>query len=222
MELPPLPRHTVVVVEELPTRDPPGFLGLRRVAIRIRFEDGEESEPLVYDTVARDRLDAVIVVPHYRDARGLRHVYLRSALRPPIALRPRDQWPMPERDTLGTLWEVPAGIVEADERSPAGLVGCAVRELLEEVGAAVDAGAVHPLGPSMFPAPGMIGERHFYFHVEVDPTTLTTPTEDGSALERGAAVVAIPLAEALDLCRRGVIEDVKTELALRRLAEIAP
>jgi hypothetical protein len=30
----------------------------------------------------------------------------------------------------------------------------------------------------------------------------------------------VPLLLAIDLCRRGVIEDAKTELALRRLAEV--
>ena len=43
-------------------------------------------------------------------------------------------------------------------RTPIGLRTCAARELLEEVGLAVDAAALGPLGPSSFPAPGMIGE----------------------------------------------------------------
>jgi ADP-ribose pyrophosphatase len=66
----------------------------------------------------------------------------------------------------------------------------------------------------------MVGERHFYFHVEVDPARQGTPTEDGSPLERLAVVTAIPLDAAIELTRRGVIEDAKTEVALRRLAEL--
>jgi len=46
------------------------------------------------------------------------------------------------------------------------------------------------------------------------------PPEDGSPLERLALVSAIALDEALGLARRGAIEDEKTEIALRRLAEI--
>jgi ADP-ribose pyrophosphatase len=76
-----------------------------------------------------------------------------------------------------------------------------------------------PLGEWTFPAPGMIGERHLFFAVQVDARSRAVPTEDGSALERGAAIVAIPLGDALDHCRRGSIRDAKTELALRRLAE---
>ena len=79
-----------------------------------------------------------------------------------------------------------------------------------------------PLGPWTFPAPGMIGERHLYFVVDVDPATRAHPSEDGSALERAAAVVALPVGEALEHCRRGDIRDAKTEVALRRLAEMAP
>jgi ADP-ribose pyrophosphatase len=39
-------------------------------------------------------------------------------------------------------------------------------------------------------------------------------------LEQDALVASIPLTEALELLRRGGIEDAKTEIALRRLAEL--
>ncbi len=76
------------------------------------------------------------------------------------------------------------------------------------------------LGPWTFPAPGIIGERHLFFHVSVDPAARGVPTEDGSALERAAAIVPVPLADAIEHCRRGHVPDAKTELGLRRLAEI--
>jgi ADP-ribose pyrophosphatase len=65
----------------------------------------------------------------------------------------------------------------------------------------------------------MIGERHFFFHVEVDPGARAAPPEDGSVLEQQAALVDIPLDDALAACRAGDVEDAKTELALRRLVE---
>jgi ADP-ribose pyrophosphatase len=65
----------------------------------------------------------------------------------------------------------------------------------------------------------VLAERHFYFAVEVDPTDRGRPELDGSALEREGAVVAVPLAEALSMCRDGRIVDAKTELGLRRLEE---
>lgn len=220
MELPELPQHALALVEERASLDPPGFLRLRRMIMRVRYADGTESEPFEYDAIGRSRLDAVIIAAHYRDAEGRRRVFLRSALRPPVALRKFEVSPIPERDTLGGLWELPAGLVEEDERSPEGLARCAARELLEEVGIEVPPESMRPLGPSGFPAPGVIGERHFFFHVAIDPARIRVPTEDGSPLERQARLAALPLDEAIALTRTGEIEDEKTELALRRLAEI--
>lgn len=219
MELPELPKHALTFVEERASLDPPGFLRLRRLIVRVRYADGTESEPFEYDAIGRSRLDAVVIAPHYRHADGRRRVILRSALRPPVALR-MSVSPIAERDTLGALWELPAGLVEKDEQSPEGLARCAARELLEEVGVDMPPESMRPLGPSGFPAPGVIGERHFFFHVAVDPARIHVPTEDGSPLERQGRLAAVPLDDAIALTRTGAIEDEKTELALRRLAEI--
>lgn len=220
--LPALPSFTLEA-EGAPERHgrPGGFCHVASYALRATLPDGTSSERFVYDAIERPRLDAVVIAAHFADAAGVRHVYLRSAVRPPVAMRPREQWPMPEAPTLGSLWEAPAGLVEPDERSPEGLRAAAARELAEELGFDVAPSALGELGPSSFPSPGVIGERHFYFEVEVDPALRQTPSEDGSVLERQASIVAMPLARALDAVRSGAIEDAKTELALRRLAEQA-
>lgn len=218
--LPALPRHLFQVIEEVPTGVTEGFLRLRRQRVVVRFADGSTSEPFLYDSVDRSKLDAIVIAAHFRGASGVRQVFLRSSLRPSLITRPNDSLPIPEKDTLGGLWELPAGLVEEDERSPEGLRRCAARELFEEIGVQVDPDAIQPLGPSSFPAPGIIGERHFFFHVELQGPDRVTPSEDGSALERHAIVAPIALDEALALVRRGEIEDEKTELGLRRLAEI--
>lgn len=210
------------VVSEKPDseQDHPAFLRVRHIVLTATLPDGSVSEPFSYDTIERRAVDAVVVAAHFRHADGRRFVYLRSALRPPVALRSREASPLPERPTLGGLWEVVAGLVEADERSAAGLVSCAARELYEELGARVSEVEIRPLGPATFPSPGIIGERHYYFHVEVLPASLVAPTEDGSVLERQASIITVPLDEALALLRAGEIEDAKTEIALRRLAEV--
>jgi ADP-ribose pyrophosphatase len=220
--LPALPNVTIELVDGPPEAvGGDGFLRLRRPRVRVRFADGTTSEPFVYDLVDRTRMDAVVVAAHYRGEDGRRFVYLRTAVRPPVALRPLESRPVPERDSLGNLWELVAGLVEPDEQSPEGLRRCAARETGEELGFDVAPEAMRELGPSTFPAPGFCGERHFFFHVEVDPSRRATPSEDGSALERQALVVAVPLDEAIALCRAGELEDAKTELGLRRLAELA-
>jgi len=221
--LPSLPRTKLSIDRDRSEHAPRGaYLTLRRLELRAQFPDGAISEPFFYDLVMRKALDAVVIAPHFRDESGARKVLLRSALRPPVAFRPRDVWPVPERQTLGGLWEFPAGLVEPDERSVEGLKRCAVREPYEGTGAEVALDAMMPLGPSTFPAPGIIGERHFYFHAEIDPSALVPPIEDGSVLERQAALVTISIEDALALVRAGELEDSKTEIALRRLAELAP
>jgi ADP-ribose pyrophosphatase len=186
-----------------------GFLDVRRLQLVARYPDGSTSAPFPYDVGDRKALDAVIMAVHFTKD-GVRHVYLRSAIRPPCALRPVP----PAHD--GALWELPAGLVEPGEEPAA----AAAREIDEELGFTVAAASLRELGPWTFPAPGIIGERHLFFHVEVDPSSRGTPGEDGSALEAGAAIVAIPLADALEHCRRGAVPDAKTELGLRRLAEL--
>lgn len=221
MPLPPLPIVELQVVEDLSPVASGGFLRLSRHRLRIKRADGSESPPFVYDSVHRVQLDAVVVLAHYLEG-GRRFVFLRSAIRPPTLLRPLDCRPLPEAPTLGSLWELPAGLVEPDEcrLGAAGLKRSAARELEEEIGIAVDPEAMQPLGPANFPSAGVIGERHHFFSVEVDTSRQVTPSEDGSVLEADALVAGIDLDEALALVRAGVIEDGKTEIALRRFAEL--
>jgi ADP-ribose pyrophosphatase len=148
---------------------------------------------------------------HYLEG-GVRRVFLRSAIRPAFALRPI----VPLHD--GGLWELPAGLIDDGEAPPE----AAVRELAEELGFDVDPEALSPVGPPVFPAPGLIAEIHYFFHVEVDPRHRKMPTEDGSVLEEDASIVDVALQDALEHCRRGSIPDAKTELLLRRLAETLP
>lgn len=185
------------------------------------------SAPFVYDEVDRHALDAVVIVPHFlgpapEGSKGAeRYVYLRSAVRPPVEMRDAARSAVPEPE-VRALWEAPAGLVEPDEETPEGIVRCAQRELAEEAGFDLPTSAFRRLGPSTFPCPGVIAERHHYFHVEVDPAQRGEPSLDGSPLEAAGIVVAVPLREALRACRDGDLADAKTELALRRLAEVVP
>jgi ADP-ribose pyrophosphatase len=214
-----LPKIELELLEDLSPDAPKGFLRLVRRRYRARYPDGTQSAPFVYDAVDRAALDAVVIVAHFAAPRGSRRVYLRSAVRPPLAMRDASRSPL-ANDACGTgLWEVPAGLVEASEQSVTGVVRAAQRELEEELGFSVPVTALNVLGPSGFPSPGVIAERHFYFEVSVSPELRNEPSLDGSALEHFGAVVDVSLEDALAMCRSGQIEDSKTELALRRLAE---
>ena len=216
MPLLPLPPIRLELLEDLSAEQPKGFLSIVRRRYRAEYPDGVASRPFVYDAVDRRAIDAVVIAAHFGHD-GVHHVYLRSAVRPPLLLRTAH--PVADPPT-GALWELPAGLVDPDERDTlAGVREAARRELGEELGFFLAAERLEPLGPSVFPAPGMVAERHFFFRAEVDPSEQQAPTLDGSPLERAGVIAALPLEEALDLCRRGEIQDSKTELALRRLRE---
>lgn len=216
-----LPDIRLELVEDRSPEQESGFLRLQRKRYRALYPDGSASEEFTYDSVDRRALDAVVIVAHFADAAGQRHVFIRSSVRPPVGERTRDRSPVPELDPPhGVLWELPAGLVEAHERGLDGVRESARRELLEELGFSVPAEALIPLGPSSFPAPGIIGERLFFFSVEVRPEEQVAPTLDGSPLEHFGAVTAIPLADALAHCQSGVFADIKTEIGIRRLVEV--
>lgn len=185
---------------------------------RARYPDGSLSEPFVYDQVDRDALDAVVICAHCLEGET-RWVYLRSALRPPLANRGEGRGPYSARPPLGGLWELPAGLVEARDQTPDGPRMTARRELYEELGFDAPLERFSPLGTVTFPAPGFVAEQHFYFEVEVDPAARARPALDGSPLEHGGVVIRVALEQALAMCRAGDIQDAKTELGLRRLAE---
>jgi ADP-ribose pyrophosphatase len=215
--LAPLPNITLELEQDLSPRDEGGFVRIVRQRLVARYPDGSRSAPFVYDAIERRALDVVVMAAHYV-ASGRRHVYLRSAVRPPLLLRAAGRLPIAPAAQHG-LWELPAGLVEPDEETPAGVVEAARRELAEELGFDVQSAELRGLGPSSFPAPGLVGEQHIYFEVEVNPARRNEPSLDGSALEHGGEILAVPLDEALESCARGELPDAKTELALRRLRD---
>lgn len=195
-----------------------GYLRIKRRKMRARYRDGSESEEFKYDVVERWNQDAVAILLHFvRD--GERHLILRSAVRPPLALRDdllADVAAI-EGTERGELWEIPAGLVEKDERTKEGLVMCAVRETEEEVALKIKSTDVRPLGGPFFPSAGIVGECIYLFEAEVDSGTRPEPVGDG-ALEKNAKVIEVSLARALEWCDRGLLPDAKTELAIRRFA----
>lgn len=218
---PPLPDIALIQLEDLSPSESGGFLRLVRRRLCVRRPDGSRSPPFVYDEVDRHALDAVVMVAHFRDREHGWMVYLRSALRPPVVFREAARSPIADRDPRGSIWELPAGLVEPGEESAEGIRRAASRELLEELGFSILPEALKLLGESTFPAPGFTAERHHYFEVAVEPEAREEPGLDGSALEEGGAVAAVPLTFALQMCRDGQIVDAKTELGLRRLKERA-
>jgi ADP-ribose pyrophosphatase len=203
---PPLPRIALEWLGDVVTAEHE-FLSLQRQQWRTRLPDGSTSRPFVYDAVRRRAMHAAVILAHFQSNRQT-HVFLRSCLRPPVMLDAEDS------SHVG-MWELPAGLIEPGE-APA---QAAARETREELGFALAPDTFRQLGPYVLPAPGMIGERQYFFTVEVDADQRGEPTLDGSPLELGGRVIAIPMDDALELAARGDLPDAKSELGLRRLKE---
>ena len=95
----------------------------------------------------------------------------------------------------------------------------AAAEVAEEAGFIVDPTRVLLLGRGLLPSPGSMVEKFHFAAVEVDPAEQQSIEGDGSPMEEGSTTRWIPLDDAIAMCVRGEITDLKTELGLRRLRD---
>ncbi len=209
--------HVDVEHESELGRAPEAFLHLQRLQLRNRTKD--KAGPLyAYDCVARHTLDAVVIV--LLDGSGSETtICLRKSMRPPLLVRERYRLPLEDAQVYRAhpfLWEIPAGLIEPDEIGEIGVARSAARETLEEVGAVVDPQSFQALGPALFLSPGMIAEKLHFRVAYVNATNLQSPTTDGSPVEEYSLTTFVPLADALSMCESGQLEDIKTEVAIRR------
>ncbi|MEO6774936.1 MAG: NUDIX hydrolase [Kofleriaceae bacterium] len=197
-----------------------GFLALRRLRLRNRRADGTVSAPYTNDAVVRPYgQDAVVVAIFSRGAGGV-NVLVRSGLRPTVALG-RDAHAAPLPEALPSLFvtELVAGILEVGDRGPDGLARRAAAETLEEAGFVVDPAHVIVLGAGAFASPGSLFEKEYFAAVEVDPARQLELSGDGSPMEEGASTRWLAIDAAIEMCVRGEISDLKTEVGLRRLRD---
>jgi ADP-ribose pyrophosphatase len=198
-----------------------GFLAIRRLHLRNRRDDDSLSPPYLCDFAVRPYgLDAVVVVV-WRRAAGRIEVLVRDALRPPLAFgRPADRQAIADARSYLHLTELVAGILEVGDRGEAGLRHRAAEEVHEEAGFTVDPASVIVLGAASFPSPGSLPEKFHFTAVEVAADAKPAPPEgDGSSMEEGADTRWLDLDAAIAMCTRGELEDLKTELGLRRFSD---
>ncbi|MCK9463258.1 MAG: NUDIX hydrolase [Proteobacteria bacterium] len=215
-------RHVtrVDVVRRIDAAPLPGraFLSLHRLELANVYSDGAVSRTYPYDAVLRRHLDAVALLLT-TGGDGAPRVCMRSCVRPPLLLRGGAVTPLEEAPGPPCLWELPAGLIEDADRGVDGIRSRASAEAFEEVGVRIPADRFTVLAGAPFVSPGVIPERLFFARAEVArPEDATPPAGDGSPVEERAEIAWVALEEAIAMCDRGEIEDMKTELGLRRLA----
>lgn len=217
----PLPKHKINVLESNDKSS--GFLKVRSKKIEFEYDSPGDEDVLITEDMTIDYIDrkssfdAVCIVPYFKlDVHW--HVYLISCMRPAVAFRNYEDTGRPEGDDNLNMWELPAGIVEADENGNDGLRAAASRELQEEVGFFVRPDYFDFLGHRVFSSVGLCGERIYFLAAEVHPCHRGVPSTDGGPLERGSIVEAVRLRDAFGLIDSDRINDAKTVIGLERLA----
>jgi ADP-ribose pyrophosphatase len=197
-----------------------GFLRLARLTVKNVYDDGSESETYPCDVVSRPGSDAVVAVLYEVAGDERVVVALREGPRVPVYLRRLKRFEHPDPREYLSLVEVVAGLVEAgDGAGDDGLRRRAAVEAEEEAGYRPSTDWITVIGGETFASPGTSDEKLFYCATPVRLGERSEPRGDGSVMEECAEIVERELGAAIEACRAGEIPDMKTEIALLRLAD---
>lgn len=199
---------------------PSGYLSLARHALSIQVppQKGDDGAVFLYDEVKRGSLDAAVIAPYF-EFESQFWVVLRSAVRPPIELREQAFRSSEEpRDGRRGLWELPAGLVDVTLMTMEEPQAAAQRELYEETGFELAVSDLKSLGVPGYPCPGVIAEKQYFYRADLTGQTRAPMPLDGSPLESVGKVIGVPLKTALLALESGLLQDLKTEVGLTRLA----
>jgi ADP-ribose pyrophosphatase len=196
-----------------------GFLRIRRLRVCNVYDDGSRSAEYRCDVVSRRAIDAVAVVLYEIGADRRVRVVLKDGVRPATYLRRSKELVHPDAHEYRTVLEIAAGVLEPSDVGPDAIERRAAAEAHEECALEVDPAAVQWLGGEMFPSPGVGDEKVFFRAASVHADDAGVPQGDGSVMEESTLPVVLDLGEAIARCRDGSIPDMKTEIALLRLAD---
>lgn len=216
--------ESLEVLEDFTARSRPdeGYLRVRRMRVRHHYPDGSSSPPYECDVVSRRWVDAVTVVLWNRDEQGVVRVVLKDGVRPPVWFRRQAELVRPDPEAPLVLTELPAGVLEESDIGPDGLQQRSAAESEEEVGVRLPKEAFRMLGAGAYPSPGITDEHTAFLEAEIEelPDEGAEVSGDGSGMEHGTRAVVMELDEAIARCVDGRIQDMKTEIGLRRLRDL--
>ncbi len=209
----------VELIEALPasSNDDFTYLSLFSLKVQNTYDDETKSPAYRYESVFRKWLDATVLLLT-AEIDGKKCICLRTSIRPPLLLRQTVELNLSEEAPFFAILELPAGLIETEDRGFDGILNRASAETFEETGYSLKPGDFSLLGTAPFVSPGVLPERLFYVHAEVpDIGARSMPQGDGSCAEQGSDIMWVSLHKALNMCENGEIIDMKTELGIRRL-----
>ena len=178
------------------------FASIKKIEVKAHYQNDEISEPFVVSLVDRKLFDGVAILA-YTIENNNPMIYLRSCVRPAAMLRSYEDSQLPEGQDVGNFYELPAGLIEEQEKGIDGIFSAASRELWEEVGIKVEPKKFKNLGTRIFPMSGLCAERIFFVLADVTGLPLDEPPGDGWYLEKYPSIQKISLIEAIKLSRQG-------------------
>jgi ADP-ribose pyrophosphatase len=207
------------IVRRLPSSGP-GFLELERYLAKNLYRGGGTSRTYRFEVLHRRGVDAVAIIPFFIDAGARRlMVVIKTGFRPGIFLRPRRRPPVKDRRVYTFVREAVAGSLEPRDRGERGIDARARAELIEETGFQPKNRRPTRLGAGFFPSHGQSTEKVHLRAFEIDPSRAARAAGDGSVNEEDSGTLILEAGRILGMCRRGLIEDPKVEIGVRRLLD---
>ncbi len=189
------------------------FLELREAEVHYHFTDGTRSPAGKIEFVERRGVDSVAVAV-FRVEKGRPLIALTGQVRVPALSRGAK-----EHGGRLFLLETVAGSLEPGDTGKNGALRRAAAEVYEEAGFKVEPGEIISLGAPFYPSPGQSSEKIHPFAVKVKKSRASRPEGDGSPLEQCLPPMRFhPVEKVLEMARKGIISDAKTEIVAVRLA----
>jgi hypothetical protein len=193
-----------------------GYLFFGQASMRNVYQNRDHSASYDVSFVFKDGYDSVAVLLYF--VKG-RHVFVGTIenLRPALHARKMFNLPSKDRKEYVYFQGIIAGALEHLEGQGESYIDQrAVQEIAEESGFRADPQRLVNLG-SYFVSPGYCIERMHLRAYELEDFQRDQVSGDGTLYEEGIRVMFREAGEVLSLFSPGIIEDPKTEIAVRRL-----
>jgi hypothetical protein len=193
------------------------FLGLGTAQVENCYQNGRKSKPYPVEFVVKKvGCDSVAILLFFIDG-GKIYVGLIETVKPVLYMRSR--LPLPKNDMkryVSFTGIIAGGLENLDGEGNSAINRRAAEEVMQEGGFSIRAEDLIDLG-HYFTSPGYAVEKMYVRAYELKEFTHEQIKGDGTSFEEGMQIKFKSIHEVMRMLDDGLIEDAKTEIALRRL-----